>query len=404
MTKGSRQHEQGAAWTPDAPVELHGIAHGGEAVGRLADGRAVFVAGALPGEAVRVEVVRSAKRWARARLREVVRASPDRVAPPCPYYGTCGGCQLQHAAPAAQAALKRRVVVEQLAHLGGALGAVGVAETVRPEAGWPDGYRTTARFGVARGGQLGFRRTGSHEVVAIDRCLLLDPATQAAREAAGDDWAGADEVTIRTGDGGAATRVVRRGQRAEAEGPAALTVSVGGIPLRVSATSFFQPGPAGAAALVREVRAAAAFVPGDRVLDLYGGVGPFARALAADGAAVTLVESHPPAAEDARANLAGLGATVLAEPVDRALPRLAATHRTVQVVVLDPPRSGAGPEVTTAVAGLAPRTIVYVACDIAVLARDARTLAEAGYRLERVVPVDQFGHTAQIEAVATFRR
>ena len=384
-------------------VELHGFAHGGEAVGHLADGRAVFVAGALPGEIVRVEVLRAKPRWARARLLDVLEPSPNRVTPPCPYVGTCGGCQLQHAAPAAQAKLKRRVVAEQLGRLGH-IAAAEVADVVTPAGGWPDRYRTTARFGVTPEGALGFRRRGSHAVVAIDRCLLLDPATQDARTAAGDAWHGTDEVTIRTGDEGPAVTLLRRGRTRTIDGPRAVTVTVDAVPLRVSATSFFQPGPAGAHALVTEVRAAARVGPGDRVLDLYGGVGLFAQALAADGAKVTLVESHHAAAADARANLAGLDAQVVAEPVEQVLARLTAAGATADVVVLDPPRAGAGRAVATAIAALGPRTVVYVACDVAVLARDAATLAEAGYRLRRAVPVDQFGHTAQIEVVASFER
>jgi predicted RNA-binding protein with TRAM domain len=165
-------------------IDLDGITHGGEAVGRLPDGKACFVPYAIPGERVRVEVVEERKRWARARVVEVVRPSPERVTAPCPYFGQdkCGGCQLQHLAPAAQPALKRRIVTEQLARIGRIVDPP-VAETVVVR---PFGYRNRARFGVDAQGRLGYRRAQSHDLVPIDRCLLLTDQAQKVRDEAGD--------------------------------------------------------------------------------------------------------------------------------------------------------------------------------------------------------------------------
>jgi tRNA/tmRNA/rRNA uracil-C5-methylase (TrmA/RlmC/RlmD family) len=173
---------------------------------------------------------------------------------------------------------------------------------------------------------------------------------------------------------------------------------------RVSATSFFQAGPDGAAALLRLVREAAAAGPGDSALDLYAGVGLFAKGLAVDGATVTAVETHRGAIADAEANLAGLPAQVVRERAEGAVRRAVADGRWYDVVVLDPPRSGAGPDLCAQLPQLEPRTIVYVSCDPAALARDTRALLDAGMTLERVTPVDQFAQTAAIEAVAVFRR
>jgi 23S rRNA (uracil1939-C5)-methyltransferase len=378
---------------PTVDVELTGMTHGGEAVGRLPDGKAVFVPFAIPGERVRVEVVEERRRWARARLVEVLAPSPDRVLPACPAFGACGGCHLQHIAPARQRELKRQIVVDQLERIG-KIADPPVAETV---AAGETEYRATARFAVDDEGRLGFRRAASHDVVPIAACPLLTPAAQALRSAAGDAWRGTGEVTVRAGDVGASVtadgRLVDHDQ--------AVTFRVAGFDFRVSAGSFFQAGIAGAEALVRLVRAAAGVGPGDVALDLYAGVGLFARVLAADGAHVVAVEASPAACADARVNLPP-GVEVRQTTAEGAVARLVAERARLDVVVLDPPRRGAGAALCADLTRLGARAIVYVSCDPAALGRDARALVDAGYRLAEAVPVDQFAHTAAIETVATF--
>jgi tRNA/tmRNA/rRNA uracil-C5-methylase (TrmA/RlmC/RlmD family) len=170
---------------------------------------------------------------------------------------------------------------------------------------------------------------------------------------------------------------------------------------RVSPTSFFQASREGAAVLARLVCEAAAARPGETALDLHAGVGLFAAMLAGEGAAVTAVEADPVAANDARANLPE-SVEVLSADVPTLVGKLAAEGSYRDIVVLDPPRRGAGEDLCRAIAGLDPRVIVYVSCDPAALARDAGILAEEGYVLANAVPVDQFAQTAQIETVATF--
>jgi tRNA/tmRNA/rRNA uracil-C5-methylase (TrmA/RlmC/RlmD family) len=406
-----------------ATIELHGWAHGGEAVGRLPDGRACFVAGALPGEAVRVAVRTLHKRHATADLLEVVRPSPHRVVPPCPYVPRCGGCQLQHADPAHQLELKVRVVTEQLQRIG-RIPDPPVRGIAAPPGGWPAGYRAWARMAVAPDGRLGFRRARSHEVEPIDRCLLLTEAAQALRDAAGDRWAGAEEVALMAGeDAGVVTAhlpgaagggpdpsatapagafgvAVRRGRdvvvRRE---PGAVAMTVDGARVQASAGTFFQAGPAAAELLVRTVVAAADVRPGDRVLDLYAGVGLLGTALARRGARVVAVESNPAATADAVVNARGLDVDVRTGDVAAALAGMAPGD--VDVIVLDPPRTGARADVCTAVAATGPRRIVHVACDPAALARDVRSLIDLGHDLVAVDVLDLFGHTAHVEAVAT---
>jgi 23S rRNA (uracil1939-C5)-methyltransferase len=407
-------------------IELYGLTHGGEAVGRLPDGKACFVPYAIPGERVEVEVVEERKRWSRGRLLAVLTASPDRVDAPCPHFGQdddgrarCGGCAVQHIAPDRQAELKRQTVVDQLQRIGG-IADPPVAPTVTPAA---FGYRASARMGADAQGRLGFRRLRSNDLLPVVTCPLLTPAAQSVRDEAGDDWPGVEEVTVRAGTRG---RVIvvdpgpggmpalpdgtvdivllgASGTAAELRGTGTMVMTVAGTDYRVSPTSFFQAGPSGAEALVALVREAAAVGPGDTVLDLYAGVGLFAKQLAGDGATVTAVETHPSAAADAEANLLGLPAQVLREPAEHTVARTVAEGRWYDVVVLDPPRAGAGTELTAALAQLEARAVIYVSCDPAALARDARALIDAGMELELATPVDQFAQTAAIEIVAVFR-
>lgn len=415
-------------------IVLHGFTHGAEAVGRLPNGKACFVGHAIPGERVRVEIIEERDRWARARLVAVLEPSPDRIDPPCPHFGPqrCGGCAIQHVAPARQATLKRQVVVDQLERIGG-ISDPPVAATITPG---EFAYRNRARFAVDDAGRLGFRRAGTHDVLPIDRCPLLDPAVQAVREEAGDGWQGVEEVSVRAavaGEGAAMTvtpgpdalpplppgttpvaLLDDTGVAHALRGDPTVVERVAGFDFRISARSFFQANTAGAEVLVAEVRAAAAVQPGDAVADLYAGVGLFSRPLAADGATVVAVEGDAAACEDARHNLANTTAAVVCEPVVAAVRRMAAEVRATArpggdqagfaVVVLDPPRRGAGRDVCGRIATLRPRTIVYVSCDPAALARDARVLTDAGYPLVAAVPVDQFAQTAAIETVATFAR
>jgi tRNA/tmRNA/rRNA uracil-C5-methylase (TrmA/RlmC/RlmD family) len=390
-----------APMPPEVVVTLHGFAHGGEAVGRMPDGKTVFVGHGIPGETVRVRVVQDRKRWCRAELVEVLEPSPDRVAPPCPYFGPgqCGGCTLQHIAPQRRRELQRQVVVDQLERLG-RISAPPVTEVVTTG---DYGYRSRARFWVGPDGRLGFHRHASHDVVPVDRCLLLDERTHARRRSAGDAWTGTDQVEVRTGVEGEAVIATRGRTIQVAAGPEHLVESVDELRFRVSPRSFFQANRAGATVLLRLVRESVAAAAGDRVLDLYAGVGLFAAGLATDGADVTAVEGHAASAADARHNLPD-SAEVLRAPVERTVTRLAAAGATFTAVVLDPPRRGAGQTVIDAVAQLAERVIVVVACDPAALGRDAGHLDRGGWRLDRAVPVDQFAQTGHIEVVATFRR
>lgn len=418
---------------PRTPVTavVDGFTHGGEGVARI-EGKAVFVPDTLPRETVVVQVTDDRRRWARARLLEVVEASDDRVEPPCPHAPRpgrpgCGGCDLQHARPDAQRALKTRVVREQLERLGGLSDPpLAPCRAVGPDLG----YRTRARLHAAEDGRLGFHVAGTHDVVPVALCPKLTPAAQAVREEVGDGT-GAAEVGVRAhGRTGTSAIVLApgRGGLALPEEPAhgspsdlllaqpdgevvamrgdgVLAEEVAGHALTFDATSFFQVSPEGAEAIVAEVLRACGRVAGALVWDLYAGVGLLSVPLAAAGAEVLAVEGHAASAAHAEANAAraGVEVDVRVQPVARAVHRAGDDEGDPpDVVVLDPPRSGAGPDVAAALARLAPAVIVYVACDPAALARDARTLTGSGYALVEAVPLDLFPMTHHVEVVATF--
>lgn len=414
-----------------------GFAHGGEAVAR-AEGKAVLVAGALPGERVRAEVVEDHPRYARARTLEVLVAEPGRVEPPCPHARDCGGCDLQHVDPEVARALKTRVVREQLARLGG-LGDAAAAVVAECRAVGPDlGYRSHVQLHAAPDGRLGFHREGTHEVVPVVRCPVATDAVNALRGAVGD-VTGARGAALRVLDGHGAAVLVpgdgpldpppadapdapatialrgaedRRGAPRPStvlRGPDASTVTVAGIPYEVPVDAFFQANHGGAEALVATVLAAVGDVAHRDVWDLYAGVGLLALPLARAGAHVLAVEQVAAAAAAAGRSAERLGVemAVLAERVESVLERAVAGDATLpppEVVVADPPRAGLGRRTVEALGRLAPERIVLVACDVASLARDVRDLTARGYRLGRAEPLDLFPMTHHVEVVATLHR
>lgn len=411
-------------------ITLDAIAHGGEALGRHG-GKVIFVPYAIPGEHVRVEIVEAKERWARARLLEVLRPSPDRVEPPCPHFGPdgCGGCQWQHIAYERQAELKGEIVADQLRRLGH-LAAPPVADVIAlaDDAGLLDfGYRNYAQFALTGEGRLGFRRTASQEVIAIDRCLLLAEQLDELHAALDLSWPELTGITLRAGANTGQALLLMETLGAELpelelDLPAACAVLtprgvqalvgepwmaeiVAGRPYRISAEGFFPVNTAGAEALVEIIRAYADVRPGEVVLAAYCGAGLFALALADSAAEVIGIESAPAACDDFEHNADDLAHVSLHEgAVDEVLPALRSQEQRVDVVVMDPPRAGAGELVIGELAALHPRRIVYVSSDPATLARDSVHLVAAGYRLIEAQPVDMFPQTYHVETVALWER
>jgi len=401
---------------------VHGLATGGDAVGRQQggahDGRATFIPLAAPGDEVRARLLKEKARVAWAELVELRTASPLRVAPPCPYFGTCGGCQWQHVSLQAQRAAKREFVER-------ALGAA-VDELVAPsDSGY--GYRDRARLTV-QGGAVGFRARRSHDVVDIERCLLLgDEASRAleavrAQVAALPDGA---EVDLQAGAEGVHVAVRSRAplpaERASSvaaawkehgAGIAGTIVATGelppstygapdvdvaeaaGAPLRIPAGGFAQVGRAANAALVAAVMRAVGDAPGV-VLELYAGSGNFTRHLLSRASRVVAHDGDARAVERGRRNAGAASWNAGRVPTG--------AEAVADTVLVDPPREGLDGENFTA-ATRARRRLVYVSCDPQTLGRDATKLRALGFHLRHAVALDLMPQTFHVEVVATFER
>ncbi len=399
-------------------LEIGGAGAGGVCVARH-EGRVVFVRHALPGERVRALVTEDrGGSFCRADAVDILAPAPERVAPPCPYAGPgrCGGCDWQHASGAAQRAMKAAVIRDQFARLAGLeLGPefTGVEELPGGLLGW----RSRVAYAVDATGRPGLHRHRSTEIEPIDRCLLGVPGVGDTSALAGD-WSGYTGIEAARGDDPDVTLLGRRpgrgrharGRRPPDEvavvaGPPVLSHDVLGRRLLARAEGFWQVHPAAAAALARAVLDALAPQPGERVLDLYAGAGTPAAALAdAVGPLGTVVgiESAAGAVEDAAANLADLPwAEVRRDRVEAG--RLTALDLRPDLVVLDPPRAGAGRAVMSAIIGLGPRAIGYVSCDPGTLARDVAAARDEGWRLVALRGLDAFPMTHHVECVATLQ-
>lgn len=374
--------------TPSDPlpiVEVGSVAHGGHCVARL-DGQVVFVRHALPGERVSLRITDRTSSFLRADAVEVLDASPDRVTPPCPWTRSCGGCDFQHVRPDAQRRLLGDVVREQLKRLAG-LDWDGEVEEVAPELGW----RTRMQYTRAPDGRLGLRAHRSHDVVPIDWCRIAHPDLPPV----GDVAPAAERVEAVLSSTGEQA-VVADGRRVS--GPRRITERVRHRRFGVAAAGFWQVHPRAAETLVEAVLAAAEIRPGDRVADLYAGVGLFS-AFAAEQVGptgqVVSVEWDRVASAEAERNLTDLPQ---AEVRQGATERVTRSLGTADVVVLDPPRAGAKKAVRD-IAGLGARRLVYVSCDPASLARDLARFADLGYRVRDVRAFALFPMTHHVECV-----
>lgn len=404
------RHPPAAAYPAPVPAVsllIERVVAGGAGLAREASGRVVFVDGVLPNERVDVEIIEERRDFARARLLQVTEASPDRVAPPCPFVAAgCGGCGWQHVAHTAQLRLKEEIAADALRRVA-RLPDLPPVRTAHTQVG---GRRTTVRAGVVDG-RLGFHAPGSAEVVPVSPCMVAHPAIS---EVLSDGrFPGAREVLVRTSEATGQTVVLVDPAEAatQASVPAGVMLAgpgerftldeeVAGHRLRVSAASFFQSSPQVATALVEAVSAGAGELGGADVVDAYGGVGVFARCVAvpAGARAVTVLESDPSAAADARDNLRGHPGRVIRCEVGRWRPSK------VDVVIADPARPGLGKPGVRALVAAEPDRFVLVSCDAASMGRDLRLLGQAGYHPVDLALIDAFPHTPHIEAVTALVR
>ena len=402
-------------------------AYGGETIGRLppdSEGRrkAVFVPYTLPGERVRVRLVEEKRGYARAELLAVLEASPERIAPRCPHYTRCGGCHYQHAPYETQLRLKESILRDQLERIGG-LENPPVRPVVPSPRPWK--YRSRVQFHLTSQGELGFKAARSDEVIPIRECPLLHPALAEVWPRLDiEALPGLERVALRVGDGDDLMLVLESADPQPPEfsvdfplsavhiGPEGRTLLSGypdqaitlrGRTFRVSAGAFFQVNLAVAERMVAHLLEHLPPAPESTLLDLYAGAGLFSAFLAPRVARLIAVEENPWACENFAFNLDEFDHVELYEaPVEIALPALEAARP--EVIILDPPRAGVGRRTLERILALEAGTLAYVSCNPATLARDARRLREAGYRLEQVTPFDMFPQTYHIESISLWRR
>ncbi len=377
MAKSSRTFSLGE----QVELDIDGIAHGGESVARL-DGWVFFIRHAIPGERVLVQITEVGKSFHRADTVEIIDASPDRIAPACSYFhpGGCGGCDFHHISLQRQRDLKSQVISEQFQRVAKMEIGVPVREVSLSENSGAR-YRGRLTLHVDKSGRAGFLKSRSHDVFPIADCVVasekLEMHTVLAKR-----YNGIERLTL--------PDEVRTEE-----------ISVHGTThrYRVSQESFWQ-GHVRAAEVLGEA-ALNSLQPraGEYALDLYGGVGLFAKLLAHARARVSIIESSATAIADAKFNLREFSDVSFHEgDVAKEMKNIARAD----IVLLDPPRSGAELAVLDRIVALAPRRICYISCDPASLARDSQRLAERGYQIAESAAYDLFPQTAHIECVFTF--
>ncbi len=393
--------------------EIERLAAGGDGVGRLPDGRVLFVPFTAPGDRVVVRVVQQRRRYARGEVQRLVKPGAGRSEPLCPVFGSCGGCSWQHLAYPVQLEAKRSILRESLRRIGG-LGNLGEIEiTASPQ---PYHYRSRARL-QSEGGRVGFRRRHSHELCAVKRCpVLVEALDQALEELPRIVERGCAstlprEWELAVGEDGC-VRAAPLGSQVAGASPTETSIvyRVEENHLCVSPGVFHQANQLLQSKLVRAVRDAAtqgAEAEGERLLELFSGAGLFTLSLAPHFERVIAVESNPAAIGDLHRNLRGAGISHVEVRAERVEVVLAAFPTDPEcrpdVVVLDPPRSGLVAGAERHLARLGARRIVYLSCDPATLARDLAALTRCGYAIDRVEGFDLFPQTAHIEALAVLR-
>lgn len=406
-----------------APVRILRIAAGGDGVGRLEDGRTVFIPRTAPGDLVEVAEIRLHARFARARAGRVLEPGPDRVEPACPHYQSdeCGGCQLQHLTGTAQAVARRMIV-------GDALRRIGRLDLPDPpltaaESAWA--YRTRITLAVDARGRAGFHPLGRPEVsfdlgqcpvatagvnrlwsaVRQQRTRWPDPVRQIGLR---EDRRGGLHAIFRSPVSPDAT-AMDLGQAGEEvtvwwqpdEAPARPVGGAGlGAGSAFPATTFEQVNPRMGDMVRSHAVGQLGPLTGRHVWDLYAGIGEATAMLVEAGGSVESVEIDPDAVALARQRGPSTGALRRAGRVEDWVGRLAAPW----AVFCNPPRAGLGPEVVRVLAAAAPERIVYVSCDPATLARDLASLGRGGYRVGLVTAFDLFPQTAHVETVASLER
>jgi len=402
-------------------IELMASAFGGECIGRLPDGKTVFVPFGIVGERVEIELLVDKSRFARGRIKRVLEASPKRITPRCPHFGECGGCHYQHLAYADQLELKGSIMADQLQRIG-RFEKPPLSKIVPSPQEW--NYRNTVQFHLSPAGRIGYQRAGAGGVVEIGECHLpLPPINDLWPRLELDPESGIRRASLRCGSDGE----LLLGLESDSPRPPEFSVDfplsavflgagdpvllsgedyslmrVGERTFKVSADSFFQVNLPQAEAMVEYVLKQMQVDQKTQMLDAYCGAGLFSAFLAPRVGSLTGIELSDSACNDFAFNLDEFeNVSLYVGAVEEVLPALKIKPR---AVLLDPPRAGLHPAALQSLIAAKPEQIAYVSCDPATLARDLQKLAASGYQLESVTPFDLFPQTYHVETVTLITR
>lgn len=405
----------------DYEVSISTLTYGGEAMGRLPDGRAVFVLFGLPGERVRVKLTEEKKNFARGEIVEVLDPSPDRIAARCRHFGVCGGCHYQSLPYEKQLQAKTDILIDQLKRIG-KIENPPVGPMVACPNPW--NYRNHVQFSLDEAGALGFQAPASNRVVPISECHLPEPILDDLwRQLEFQPETEIERVSLRAGkdddlmlvlesdspdapeleiEAGISIAHVYEEHAVVIAGNDHIIVPVLERDFKVSAASFFQVNTAMAGKMVEYLLTRLPVSPSSTLLDVYCGVGLFSAFFAPKCKTVIGVESSESSCDDFAVNLDEFANVELYEGyAEDVVPHLEAKPDTVLV---DPPRAGLDKAVVDGIIKLSPQVIAYVSCDPSTLARDAARLIAGGYQLREVTPFDLFPQTYHIESISIFER
>jgi 23S rRNA (uracil1939-C5)-methyltransferase len=403
-------------------VRIDRLAYGGDAIGRLPDGRVVFIPYALPGEWVRVSLVDEKPHLVRAKLLEVIEPSDERVSPRCPHFGSCGGCHYQHMKYTAQLQSKAHILQEQLERIGHFKEIPPIQIGASPEEWY---YRNHIQFHLTQTGELGFQIARTNQTFPVRECHLPEKLiNQIWPRIELESNLGLDRVSFRSGldddlmlilEGNNPPMldfsiknlnlsVVQVGPFGHAvlEGSNHILIEISGKRFKVSPSSFFQVNKGLASGIVKHCLDVLTLTPDMTVLDVYAGVGLFSAFIAPKVKRLVGIELSPEACEDFISNLNEYDNVELYEaPADQVL---SSVQFYPDLILMDPPRAGLGKQTVEAVIAQGAEHLVYISCDPATLARDGRLLIMGGYTLNEIHLFDMFPQTYHIESLSIWKK
>ncbi len=403
-------------------IRINNLAYGGDAIGKLPDGRVVFVPFAIPGELVRVKIVEDKARHARGGLVEVLEASPERAVPRCQHFGTCGGCQYQHMNYLTQLNAKAAILREQLERIGG-LKDFPPVEILTPSEPW--NYRNSMQYHLTPEGKLGFQRANSNQTFAMCECHLpMNSINQLWPQVEVEPMPGLERINMRLGVDDELMIILESSDSLLVDfsiedlavsvvqhSPAGSTVLAGsdhiemevsGKRFRVSAGSFFQVNTPQAQAMVSYLIDHLLLNDKMTVLDAYCGVGLFSAFLAPKVKRLVGIEVSAQACEDFVANLEEFDHVELYE--DGVENVLSQVQFDPDVIIMDPPRAGLGAKTVEGLLTQGATNLAYISCDPATLARDGKQLTAGGYVMKDVTLIDMFPQTGHIESISLWEK